>query len=75
MAGGGYSVVLAATPSPFQTGTGGWSGATGMLETSNAIMAARELSMMAGGSPVMVRQAATKASGDMAASVSLEGMG
>ncbi|WP_267426177.1 hypothetical protein [Methylobacterium sp. GC_Met_2] len=46
-----------------------------MLETSKAIIAARELSMMAGGSPVRVRQAATKASLGMAASVSLEGMG
>ncbi|MCJ2066829.1 hypothetical protein MKK63_29685 [Methylobacterium sp. J-088] len=75
MAAGGYRVVPTPAPSPFQTGIAGRSGAIGMLETSKAIIAARELSMMAGGSPVRVRQAATKASLGMAASVSLEGMG
>ncbi len=72
---GCYRGMPAHGSSPFQTGTGGWSGTTGMLATNNAIMAARELSMIAGGSPVMVRQAARKASAGMEASVLLEGMG
>jgi hypothetical protein len=47
-------------PLSSQAGTGGSRGATGVLATSSASIALRELSKMAGGSPVMRRQRSTK---------------
>jgi hypothetical protein len=47
-------------PRPSQVGTGGSRGATGVHSTSSASIAVRELSRMAGGSPVMRRQRSTK---------------